>query len=179
MIFTTKDGTSYAVDLKGRELASWKPDVPPLKFHDLSGVYVGSTHVIFCDEHKNHLLHITEEVVSVEGSPLDAVTAEEGNVLVLTKNSVYEIDQEQKLIRKLAGLNPGHSHVPQGDWAPYTQIEGFQVGRMGLIYYPERPQSQPFVTTNIREIRGTLVENPDPGLLSVSVALVKSHLSPE
>jgi len=175
MIFTTKNGLSYAVDLKARRLDSPKPDVPPLSFHELAGVYVGSTRVTFLDENKNQLLVITDEVVSVEGSPNDAVSAEEGNVLVLTKNSVYEINQEQKLIRKLAGFNPGRSQVPQGDWAPYAQIEGFQVGMMGLIYYPDA-MTRPFVTTHIREIRGTLVENPEPGVLAVSIGLVKSHM---
>ncbi len=171
MKFTTTTGETYDVDLKARTCQL--SDGKGFPFHELTGVYVGSVSVRFRDLAGRHILHVTDSVVSVEGSPLEVVTAEEGNVLILTKNSVYEINQEQKLIRKLAGFNPSRSHVPQGDWSPYTRIEGFAVGQMGLIYYADQPESRPFITTHVREIRGTLVENPQPGVLAVTVALVQ------
>lgn len=174
MKFTTKNGT-YDVDLKARTCQIGEKGFP---FHDVTGVYVGSVSVRFRDLAGRHILHVTDEVVSVEGSPLDTVTAEEGNVLVLTKNSVYEINQEQKLIRKTAGFNPSRGDRPLHEWFPYTQIEGFRVGWMGLIYYTDQPANRPFVTTHIREIKGNLVENPDPGLLAVTVGLIKAEIPP-
>jgi hypothetical protein len=58
MKFTTKNGLQYAVDMKTRELASWGPDVAPLRFRYLTGLYVGSTSVRFKDESRQDLLHV-------------------------------------------------------------------------------------------------------------------------
>jgi hypothetical protein len=174
MKFTTKNGLQYAVDMKTRELASWAPDVPPLKFRYLTGLYMGSTSVRFKDDERHDLLHIVDEIVSIQGSPLEFAEPEPGNILFTTKNSAYEIDQEQKQFRRLGGLNP--VSTPDGEWVQYTHIQGLKVGQRALLFPVSRPDD-PLVTSPVREIKGTFVEPPtDPGLLSVSVAMVKAEI---
>jgi hypothetical protein len=143
-------------------------------FEHLTGAFVGSVSVRFRNKNRDEIYRITDEIVATEGSPFEHVAVEPGNVLFFTKNSAYEIDQEQKQFRRLAGLNV--VTTPDHEWVPYTRIEGLKIGQRALLYPAARPDD-PLVTSPVREIQGTLVEPPaDPGLLSVSVAMVKAEI---
>ena len=172
MKLTTKAGDIIDVDVKNRHVTFSDGKGSPFTY--VSGIYTGSTSVRFKDASRHTFLRITDEIVSIEGSPFEGVVAEPGNVLFFTKNSAYEIDQEQKQFRRLAGLNP--VETPDQEWVPYTHVEGLKVGQRALIFPVTRP-NDPLVTSPVREIQGTLVEPPaDPGLLSVSVAMVKAEI---
>jgi hypothetical protein len=171
MKLTTKRGEIIDVDLKSRHVMF--SDGKGFPFTHVIGAFVGSKSVRFIGQLREELYHITDEIIAVEDSPNEYALAESGNVLILTKNSTYEINQEQKQFRRLAGLN--RVDTPDGEWVPYDRIS-VQVGARALLFPVARP-NDPLVTTMVREIKGTLVEPPvDPGVLEVSVAMVKAEI---
>jgi hypothetical protein len=171
MKLTTKTGDIIEVDMKTRHVQF--SDGEGFPFHHMTGAFVGSTSVRFGDDTRHEIYRIRDEIVSIEGSPLEYAVAEPGNVLVLTKNSTYEIDQEQKQFRRLAGLN--QVTTPDHEWVQYTQIN-VKVGERALFYPVNRP-NDPLVTSQVREMVGTLVEPPsEHSVLAVSVAMVKAEI---
>jgi hypothetical protein len=105
-----------------------------------------------------HVLLSTNTVTVVQGAPTDGVVSEDGNVLVLTENSAYEVDQEQKLFRRLAGINSPTQRVGlDGEWTSYHSMV-LHEGKQGRICYDGTGKYT--LTSTIREIRGTLVEPP-------------------
>jgi hypothetical protein len=160
MIFHTKDA-SYSVDLRERVLQSTDLTVAGLKFKYAVGIYAGSESAEFYGEDMGFLLRvegITEvepegDVLAVE-SP-DAV--EPGHVIFRTENSVYEIDQEQKLVRRLAGLNEPRGHMAADlEWTEYVSLY-LVVGRQAYIHWTD---GKTRVTSPVRDIFGQLVEAP-------------------
>jgi len=89
---------------------------------------------------------------------IDPDLVEPGHVIFRTNNSVYEIDQDQKLIRRLFGDAPNNSkHMPVDlEWAPYYRVivsKGFPAA----IYWSEDEVRR---LSTVRDIFGTLIEAP-------------------
>lgn len=145
----------YDVDLKAHTVST--DTVPGFSFHQIANAYVGSPAAKFLDELGDTIL-TTDEVIGLVNDPNAAVSGEEGNVVFLTNNSTYEVNQEQKLFRRLAGVNaPRGSQPLDGDWEPYEEIAGLEVGCYPVIF---RPGKNPARLTRVREIRGTLISPP-------------------
>lgn len=165
MLFNTAEGGQYAIDMKRRELQAVPVEhggdgTPNLHFHQVVGVYVGSPSVQFFGPNDEELLTIPGPVVWTKNVPADSVTGEEGNLVVRTENSAYEFDQEQKLMRRLAGVNqPTNPLYPDGEWRSYDRIEGLAVGQRALIFY-EPGQGKAKLISTIRDIKGTYIEPP-------------------
>lgn len=162
MKIKTKSGV-YHVDLRDRicEIAQ-----EGFGFYQLARAYVGSKAALFLND-VGDIIFKTDEVVSVEADPNEAVSGEEGNVVFLTQNSTYEVNQELKLYRRLAGLNtPTVNQGLDGDWQPYTEIIGLEVGQCPVILRPGKSAGH---LTHVREIRGNLVSPPHPESLNEQV----------
>lgn len=41
-----------------------------------------------------------------------------------TRNSVYEYDSTNKMIRRVSGKNPPAEHCAGGEWVPYVNMLG-------------------------------------------------------
>lgn len=167
MKFTTKDGLEFSVLLKDRVAHRLDAGTNPIKYHAVSGIYVGSKEVAFLDANDNELLVIKDEVVSVENDPNELDPEfETTNVIFLTQNSAYEIDPEQKQVRRLTGLNdPTPSQGPNGDWKTYDYVSLPGVGLRAFIKYLDVDRGT--LTSTVREIRGTFPTLPE--------VLVKSY----
>lgn len=148
--------TEYHVDLFARTVSC--DTVKDLPFHQLARAFVGSPSASFLDP-TGYVILSTDEIICLDNDPNAAVSGEDGNVVFLTQNSTYEINQEQKLFRRLAGLNaPRGSQPLDGDWEPYDQIIGLKEGSCPIVIRSDR-QHDVFLT-RVREIRGTLVSLP-------------------
>lgn len=165
MIFTTIDGLTFSVALKDRTamtLGQGKHGME-IKFAFVVGIYAGSPSVIFYDENLNPLyVTIAVKSVSAEGDVLGVENpdlVEPGHVIFRTENSVYEIDQEQKRFRRIAGLNPLNSKHLAADleWTTYLRVV-VEKGHCGLIYYEDEKARR---TSIVRDIFGTVIEQPD------------------
>jgi hypothetical protein len=179
MRFTTENGFTYWVkkDCGTVRETSVGGANRTLTYSKVADVYVGSAGAIFVDAGGNTILR-TARIETVEGSPNDRVTGtgESGHVVFRTQNSSYEIDQEQKLVRRLAGLNPAtNSQGLDGDWQPYDSIEGLDVGFRAVIRYPGTPKVT--ITSRIREVEGEVIKTPPPPPpLAAVVAMVKNEM---
>lgn len=158
MKFTTTDGLSYAIE--DRILCAL-PDGVPLPFRYVTNLYVGSKSVAFHDESGDIILHIAREVAEIDCDPNARVTGEEGNLVIRTQNSTYEFDQEQRIFRRLAGINPATDpNVLDGDWQPYERIESLKVGWSPLIVYAGPKTGKAKSLSTVREIIGTYIPPP-------------------
>lgn len=161
MIFKTKDGCSYAIDDARRVIQS-PGEGCELHFTYVTNLYVGSKSVAFHDESGDIILNIAREVVEIEGDPNARVDGEEGNLVIRTQNSTYEFNQEQLLVRRLAGLNPATNPAyPDGDWRPYLRIEGLAIGYAPVIVYGGDAIGKGKHLSAVREIIGTYIPPPE------------------
>lgn len=56
-----------------------------------------------------------------------------------TLNSTYEVDRENKLIRRLAGINPPTSNQGEdGNWQPYQRLWMQPTGCVLIVFDPTR-----------------------------------------
>ncbi len=161
MKFTTEDGSFYTVNLQKKECGVRTSDdqYRTFSFDKLSHLYVGSRSVTFYEEGDyGRVMERTAPVVSiVEGDPRDAVSGEEGNVVFRTSNSVYEVNQEQKLYRRLAGVNEPYNGLDL-EWIPYLRIDILQLGYPCQIVLAN-PMGGPYVTTStVRKIEGNFID---------------------
>lgn len=161
MKFKTEDGFEFEVDLKARVLKYIAPaGEPEIQFVSMSGVFPGSERAKFYDAIDQTLL-ITPPVLAVEDDPLDAVTGEDGNLVFRTRNTVYEVNLEQKLFRRLAGHNSPLSNELEHEWYPYTAITEIEIGRGVEVYFGQNPHGRDFLgTTRVTKITGTFVPTP-------------------
>jgi len=137
MIFRTKDGL-FSVDLEYKTVRQIGQFGPKIFYHIVAAVYVGSPGAVFYGPDWEILLQ-TGPVTEILGEhPVEQVTAEPGNMLVLTLNSAYEIDEAGKRIRRLAGLNKPASR-PDGEWINYREIIHLREGWAPVVIYsPEK-----------------------------------------
>lgn len=69
-----------------------------------------------------------------------------------TDNSIYEVDPDRKLIRRLAGVNaPTPSQGADGEWKVFERIDGLEVGYPSLIRYPNEKGT---LTSVVRSLNG-------------------------
>ncbi len=156
--FTTVDGTKFTLDLKSREF-SIGDETKVRTYEGISGMYVGSSGVTFYNKFNEEFL-TTAEIKSVSLCPAESAVevADPRNVTILTQNSAYEINQEEKMIRRLAGSNnPVYTDHPDGDWKAYLEIRGVALGHRAVIQFPDRY----LMTSTIRGVSGTFVGAPD------------------
>ena len=165
MRLTSVSGIVYNVDVKTKTVSSDWCD--SFNYALLVGAYAGSPSAEFRDA-TGHVIFSTAEIESAEGVPADNVTGENGNVVFRTENSAYEVDQEQKLFRRLAGVNsPTNAQYPDGEWQSYDRIE-LRLNEPALIYY--KPDSNWGKRTSIvRDIQGTLVGEPAREVIALTV----------
>lgn len=90
---------------------------------------------------------------------INEVTGEPGNLVFRTQNSAYEVDQEQKVFRRLAGnLPPGGDLPPDGDWVAYDSIGPVVVDQCVYLTLPDHPHR--LRTSRVTSVEGTFVEPP-------------------
>lgn len=159
MIVIDVYGSSYDIDLKQRTLTFANGS---LKFGVVAKLYKGSPGAIFYDGlYPRRNLFTTGAIVSIEGYvPADEPVneLEPGHVVFRTNNSAYEIDQEQKLIRRLAGTNPTALDVPDLDWTPYDRIIDVYTNEHPAVYFPG--QISPLILSRCREVIGPFIQPP-------------------
>lgn len=155
IVFTTKCGAVHHLDLRNRVL---QVGGRTLRFTEVHRLHEGSPGAIFYDG--DYIAYSTSGIVSLEGIvPADAELPEPepGHVLFRTRNSLYEIDQEQKLIRRVTGNNPATRSF-EGDWNEYSDIIYLEVGRRAGICWPNSTRLT--LTSTIREIAGDIIPTP-------------------
>jgi hypothetical protein len=176
MKFSTDQGEHFDVDLKTRKVVVTKRgSTAGFEYDKLSGIYTGSTEGKFKQLHGD--AKVEGEIISVAGAPEEFITTDDTtNVLFWTRNSVYEIDQEQKLFRRAVGLN---DPVDYGDWLPYNLLF-LELGHCAHIEYLQGNEPMNLRTSRVRKIHGTLVGQPpaEPTLLENSLNSVMAA-SPE
>lgn len=168
----TSQSIRYRVDTKARHITAENQsqsdrsehrdnlslESATIPYTSIVGVYNGSPSVELFDENGATIWHIEGPITGCEGVPADEVTGEEGNLVVRTENSAYEFDQEQKLMRRLAGTNdPTNPLYPDGEWRPYDRIEYLAVGHRALIVYPSGKGK---LVSTVRDIHGTYIAPP-------------------
>jgi len=165
MKLITTLGTVYTVDLKAKTCHS--DFTGSFAFDTVIGAYAGSPCAEFRDV-TGHVVLSTGLIESAEDVPADNVSGESGNVFFRTENSAYEVDQEQRLFRRLAGTNnPTNPLYPDGEWQSYDRIE-LEIDRRAMIYY-EPGFGKVKRTSTVREIRGTLVGPPARDVIALEV----------
>lgn len=162
MQFTTESGLAYTVDLKKRILTPVCPSDlirDPISFYEVYQVFTGSPGAVFVDILGREIL-TTGRIVAVKDVPAECVSGEHGNVVFRTQNSAYEIDQEQKLIRRLSGTNRIVGNLGlDGEWQKYDCIVDVEVGKHAIIWYGDHAKNQT-ITSAIREVVGTFISPP-------------------
>lgn len=157
--FTTITGTKYTVDLTGREFQnSLTPET--VKFETVARLFAGSPGATFYDAHGSEFF-TTAEIESVENCPSEDAVGDSNNpnVTFLTNNSSYEVNQEEKLIRRLAGTNhPCYAEHQDGEWVPYERIEYVAVGHRAFIKFDA---NRDITTSTIRAVIGVFVGAPE------------------
>ncbi len=156
MILIDDRGLPYEVDKNTRQLQS--PFSPtPVAYHTVARLFVGSPGTVFYDEYGNEILE-TGRVVSIDPPPvLDEITGEDGNVTFWTSNSVYEVNQEQKLFRRLGGNNRSAFDALDGDWVSYDEITDLEVGRRPIVWFSKEDRDKSVGMSKVRKMTGTLV----------------------
>lgn len=158
MKFTTANGETYTIDRVHNVLSS--EGMTPMPFKYVTNLYTGSEGVAFHGEN-GEIIRYVSDVISVVGNPNERVSGEEGNLVVRTQNSSYEFNQEQRIFRRLAGLNPATDpNVLDGDWQPYIRIESLAVGWSPLVVYDGAKLGKVKALSRVREIEGIYVEPP-------------------
>ena len=71
-----------------------------------------------------------------------------------TLNSVYEVDEEAKRVRRTEGINRSHDGHPDGEWRQYDQVIHTQDGRLLVYLTSDSVFRQPCFITS----KATLVE---------------------
>lgn len=147
----------FHVNLKTRTVSP--EGMVEIPFDTAVGLYKGSPEGRFIDELGRTIIS-TGQILDIEGEiPAEIATPEPGNVVIRTQNSAYEIDQEQKLVRRLTGLNPSKDdRLKSGGWFEYESLHNVWVG--GHLVIIPADGSHRILTTAIREIEGCYVDPP-------------------
>lgn len=67
---------------------------------------------------------------------------------IATQNSTYEVDEENKRIRRLDGvLDPTPSQGTDGEWQPYTAVTQHPSGVL-VIEWPLGEKNSPYTVTS-------------------------------
>lgn len=60
------------------------------------------------------------------------------SLFIRTLHSLYELDEDNKLIRRLEGKNPPTPRfADDGDWKDYERIDGAGTGHRTLVHWPD------------------------------------------
>jgi hypothetical protein len=114
----------------GPEFQQSDPD--RYKYREAYNIKVGE-HAVFIMNPVGRVV-VTERITAIEGNPLDALQPVDGNVLLVTENSAYEINPAKKLICRRAGINsPTHHTGSDNEWSSYERIANLETGERVLV----------------------------------------------
>ena len=81
---------------------------------------------------------------------------------ILTENSMYEVDRDNGLVRRVLGMNPTTEYIgTEGVWRPYHSAE--IVGDLLVIIWGYNPDKGALETTITSPVQETYTVESTPG----------------
>ena len=70
-----------------------------------------------------------------------------------TQNSVYEVREEERLVRRVTGVNENGTHrLMHGDWEEYVQLDNVELVGLIIQWTEYRPGSSHTITSPVVKI---------------------------